>query len=471
MSPSRSRLTSSIVLVAALALAGSGLAMPSANAVSAPGPAAHPEPAPLLVPSALSAAPLTASAIGPEVTRAQVMQNALTWLSQDPPYSQSAYYPGAANPTTKYRTDCSGFVSMAWKVNVNLPGSISTGGYVTWTLPNIATRLASTSLLQPGDILDYPYHHVILFTGWVNKAAGTFSYIAQTMPGSDMQMVDTESVLTGNISGYPHTVFIPYRYVNISSSVASGVRGDWDSNRTVDLVTRSTAGTINFYAGNGAGGFRTGRAAPIATGQTDFTSEVRTPALTSGTVAASLVGIDSAGVMWLMPGTGYGSFTPRVQIGTGLAGSRLIAPGDFNGDRKNDLFIITPTGQLMLYKGTGAATFATPVQVGSGWTDITGISVGDFNSDGHPDLLGDTATGDLNLYPGNGSGSFGAHVQVGHGWTGYNIVGPGDFSGDGHPDLMATDPAGELWMYPGTGKGGVGPRHHLGSRWGSITLL
>jgi len=469
MSPSRSRLTSSIVLAVALAVAGSGLALTSANAV--PGPAAHPEPAPLLLGTALSAAPLTAAAIGPRITRAQVMQNALTWLSQDPPYSQSRYYPGAMNPSTKYRTDCSGFVSMAWGVNVNLPGSISTGGYVTWTLPSIATRLSSTSLLQPGDILDYPYHHVILFTGWIDRTAGTFSYIAETMPGSDMQMSDTESVSTGNISSYPHTVFIPYRYVNIVASSSSGVRGDWDSNRTVDLLARGKGDILGFYAGNGAGGFRTGRSAPIASGQSAYVAEVRSPALSSGSLAPDLVAIDTTGALWIIPGTGVGSFGPRVQAGTGLTGYRLLAPGDVNRDGRADLLAISPTGELKLYKGTGAASFAAPISIGSGWSGMTAVAVGDFNSDGRPDILGDTAAGALNLYPGNGLGGFGGHVEIGHGWAGWKLLGPGDFSGDGHADLIGTDPAGDLWLYPTTGKATFGRRTHLGTHWSSTNLL
>ena len=36
-----------------------------------------------------------------------VIANAKTWLNPAVPYSQSAYHNG-------YRTDCSGYVSMAW---------------------------------------------------------------------------------------------------------------------------------------------------------------------------------------------------------------------------------------------------------------------------------------------------------------------------------------------------------------------
>jgi hypothetical protein len=48
----------------------------------------------------------TASDLGPIITRAQILARAQTWVDAKVPYSQSAYRDG-------YRTDCSGYVSMA----------------------------------------------------------------------------------------------------------------------------------------------------------------------------------------------------------------------------------------------------------------------------------------------------------------------------------------------------------------------
>ncbi len=457
-------------LGAAAVIVALGLTSPLAQAAAPVAVAAHPEPVVSASSSTLSAS-ATAASIGPAVTRAQVMHNAMGWLAYDPPYSQSAYYPGIQTPTTKYRTDCSGFVSMAWNVYVNAPGSISTGGYVTWTLPSVAVQLASTSLLQPGDILDYPYHHVILFTGWVDRTAGTFSYIAQTAPGLNMQFVDTESVNTGNISGYPHNVFIPYRYKNIVDSTPTGVRGDWDSNGTVDLLARNGTDRLYEYEGNGRGGFGFSRAAPIATGYGSDPVVVRSPSLVTGTLAPDVVTIDKGGAMWVVPGTGLGSFAPRTQIGQGMAGYRLLAPGDLNRDGKNDLLAIAPDGSLLLYPGTGAPGVGTPVKVGAGWSTMTAVAVGDFNADGKPDMLSTSPSGTLAIYPGNGLGGFGVHTNIGRGWVGWKLVGPGDFNGDHKADLVGIDSLGDLWLYPGTGTGMVGPRVHLASHWGAITLL
>ena len=53
--------------------------------------------------------------------------------------------------------DCSGFVSRCLK----LPSV-----YDTRRLPAVCTELASARELQPGDVLNIPHRHVILFAGW-----------------------------------------------------------------------------------------------------------------------------------------------------------------------------------------------------------------------------------------------------------------------------------------------------------------
>lgn len=57
--------------------------------------------------------------------------------------------------------DCSGFISRCWK----LPSKLGTA-----TLPGICRRLDSAADLRPGDIMDLPHQHVLLFSHWVNDA-------------------------------------------------------------------------------------------------------------------------------------------------------------------------------------------------------------------------------------------------------------------------------------------------------------
>jgi hypothetical protein len=55
--------------------------------------------------------------------------------------------------------DCSGFISRCWK----LPEKLGTAN-----LPGVCRQLASADDLQPGDIMDIPHQHVLLFSHWLN---------------------------------------------------------------------------------------------------------------------------------------------------------------------------------------------------------------------------------------------------------------------------------------------------------------
>jgi hypothetical protein len=58
-------------------------------------------------------------------------------------------------------------------------GTSNNYGEMTWALPSFATA-ESFSALQPGDILDYTAEHTFLFAGWIDQAAGTFGYYAES---------------------------------------------------------------------------------------------------------------------------------------------------------------------------------------------------------------------------------------------------------------------------------------------------
>jgi hypothetical protein len=107
-------------------------------------------------------APEPASAI----TRATVIKRGKVWVSKRISYSQSRTYRG-------YRRDCSGFVSMAWRLNRS---------YSTRTIASRARRIKITSL-KPGDAVLVP-GHVSLFAGWKNKRARTYWALEQTTWGS-----------------------------------------------------------------------------------------------------------------------------------------------------------------------------------------------------------------------------------------------------------------------------------------------
>src|SRR5262245_61994025 len=99
------------------------------------------------------------------MTRSQALTRAQSWLSVGIPYSQSRCY---RNEYGDYRTDCSGFVSMAWGVG----GSGS--DHWTGNFLEISHEIARADL-QPGDALlrhegNPDVDHVALFVRWADSA-------------------------------------------------------------------------------------------------------------------------------------------------------------------------------------------------------------------------------------------------------------------------------------------------------------
>lgn len=107
---------------------------------------------------ALSAVLILAANVAPAhaITRTEVLKRAHTWIKRKIKYSQSAYYQG-------YRRDCSGFVSMSWKLHTS---------YTSSTIRSRARRISWRSL-KPGDAVRRS-GHVEIFGGWKNKRTRTY---------------------------------------------------------------------------------------------------------------------------------------------------------------------------------------------------------------------------------------------------------------------------------------------------------
>jgi uncharacterized protein YraI len=100
-----------------------------------------------------------------KIKRAEIISRGQTWVSQHVPYSMTANHPDPQG--RNYRTDCSGFVSMA--LHAYAPG------YNTVSLPDIATAI-SWNDLKPGDFVGTlgagtggAAGHVTLFLSWANS--------------------------------------------------------------------------------------------------------------------------------------------------------------------------------------------------------------------------------------------------------------------------------------------------------------
>lgn len=145
-------------------------------------------------------AELTAAGYGQPVQRDVVMDRAKDWYNRNVAYSQSAYA-WDVNDGKKYRTDCSGYVSMVWKLKTSL---------TTSTLDDVSHVINWDDLLR-GDALVWPGHHAMVFDKWVDADTKADIWVYEEgSTASDMNHRDTVHVVSIRNQGYK-----PYRYDSI----------------------------------------------------------------------------------------------------------------------------------------------------------------------------------------------------------------------------------------------------------------
>jgi len=119
--------------------------------------------------------------------RRWILWRAQTWVTDAVPYDQSSTHDG-------YRQDCSGFVSFAWQLPK--PGTSPAG------MSAYSYQIPFDSLL-PGDALNNPSAHVMLFIKWVDQSQGILIIQQEEYPGSGTrQRTVTLNKTTGVIQYY-----------------------------------------------------------------------------------------------------------------------------------------------------------------------------------------------------------------------------------------------------------------------------
>ncbi|MET7288132.1 VCBS repeat-containing protein, partial [Streptomyces sp. NPDC005573] len=355
-----------------------------------------------------------ASVSNPTITRSEVLDRADSWVGIGLQYDWNGSHDG-------YRTDCSGYASMAWKLGSSLTTDTFASAGVTESI--------SKGDLKAGDALlndsSGASGHVVLFDKWTDSSHS--SYIGYEFTSSG---VHHREIPYPYFSGYG--TFLPVRNKSVVDDT---------------VPPPADAGMTELTAG-------------------DFNNDGD----------ADLVAVEvSTGKLFMYPGNGKGVLGARVEIGTGgWNGMKNLAVGDFNGDGKDDLVgTETSTGKLWLYKGTGSGLSARTEIGTGGWNGMSNVFVGDFNGDGKDDLgASEDSTGKLWLYKGTGTGTLTARTEIGSGgWNGMNkVTSPGDMNGDGKDDVVATETStGKLWLYKGTGSG-LAARTEIGTGgWNGIS--
>lgn len=138
----------------------------------------------------------------------EIIERARSWVEAGVGYSGNNSF---TNQYGTYRTDCSGYVSMAWGLS---------SSYTTVTLPSVSYPIAKDAL-EPGDVLNNPLPgtsgHVVLFAGW-SDASRTHYYGYEESPSGGAQL---------NEIPYPYWPgygnFIPRRYVGTTSKTTPPV--------------------------------------------------------------------------------------------------------------------------------------------------------------------------------------------------------------------------------------------------------
>ncbi|MGW4382267.1 hypothetical protein [Kitasatospora sp. NPDC004531] len=147
------------------------------------------------------------STVGGPITRAEILARAQSWVDEQVPYSQSSSW---SDSNGSYRSDCSGYVSMAWHLSSAL---------TTVTLRSVSTELNSYDDLQPGDMLDRydngSYNiHAVLFAGWTDSSHTTANIYTESTWGT------VAHATTMSRSAMTAGAYVPFRYNNVASDPA-----------------------------------------------------------------------------------------------------------------------------------------------------------------------------------------------------------------------------------------------------------
>ncbi|MYR54822.1 hypothetical protein GTY54_00675, partial [Streptomyces sp. SID625] len=433
--PSASFRIARTVLAAAIAVSGAA----AATAVTTT--AAHAAPA--------------ASSVDGQISRSEVIARAQYWLGKSIPYNQGASYPDQGGRS--YRTDCSGYVSMAWHLGTSA---------TTQTLPGYSHEI-SRSDLRAGDILNSFYDHVLLFDKWDDAAHTTFSYYS--FGSTPVKHVTGKSINAAEFDSHPNGDYKALRYDKIVDDAPAYIAThDFSGDGRDDLLGISGAGELKLFGTRSdlslsSSTVGSGWATKDMAAATDFNGDGR-----GDIVAADRV----TGDLSLWTGRGDGTFNSAVKIGDGWTNMAQLAAGDFDGDGKGDVIGITKdTAKLELFTSTGSGLTGPKVLGTGGWANVKNLAAGDFTGDGKADIVAtNSATGELSLYPSNGSGLNGSGV-IGTSFQTKDKLTMADLNKDGKSDIVAADRAtGDLTIYASNGSV-ISDTKKIGDGWASMTNL
>ncbi|MFF8769637.1 hypothetical protein [Kitasatospora sp. NPDC015120] len=178
---------------------------------------------------------------GPQISRSETISRAASWVGIGLNYNWNTTHQG-------YRTDCSGYVSMAW--HLATPG-LDTTSFV----PSGVASWITKDQLKPGDALlndaAGASGHVVLFEGWTDSSRTSYSGYEFTSSG-----VHHRTIPYPYFSGYG--TFKPVRNNSIVDDAQplagdQPVAGNWDGGGSANVgVFRPSTGEFHLRNDDGS---------------------------------------------------------------------------------------------------------------------------------------------------------------------------------------------------------------------------
>ncbi|MDJ0346844.1 hypothetical protein QMK19_38685 [Streptomyces sp. H10-C2] len=399
----------------------------------------------------------TATAIGGSITRAEVLLRAETWFNKGIAYNWNTTYPDPEG--RQYRTDCSGYASMA--LHLPAPGPDTVGladGSVT-------TQIAKDQL-QPGDLVIAPYSgnagHAIIFDHWTT--ADHSRYVAFQFGATPVRH---DEIAYPN--GSDQRTFYAYRYNNISSeNRLTGVGDVFGNGRQSFVSINGDAGTL--YYGNGTGSYES--TAGLGAGWAS-TSQLAGVGKFDGVHANGMLALRTDGSLWryYIDNTGgNASLAGGYPVTGGFAPNTKIAGvGDvFNNGRQS--FVAVSGGTATLYYGNGTGSYESTIPLSGDWsttTMITGVGYFDGENLGLLAYRADGSTWLYDIYNNSGYAAITSPSLLDAGFAGATaIAGVGYFdSVSGADFLYVQGDAHVLYRVSGTGTGSWRSRTAVTGGW------